>query len=85
LDPRSPVVDVHINGTIVSHTLIDLGDAINVMTKDTMLKLNLQGSLRKNTIVLQLANSSTVTPEVIIEDVMVFIDTWEYLASFLVL
>jgi len=40
-EPRSPIVDVHINGTIVSHTLIDLGAAINVMTKDTMLKLNL--------------------------------------------
>ena len=41
LDLGSPVVDVHINGTIVPHTLIDLGAAINVMTKDTMLKLNL--------------------------------------------
>lgn len=41
LDPRSPIVDVHIDGTIVPHTLIDLGVAINVMTKDTMLKLNL--------------------------------------------
>ena len=25
LDPMSPVVDVHINGTIIPHTLIDLG------------------------------------------------------------
>ena len=41
LDPGSPVVDVHINGTIIPHTLIDLGAAINVMTRDTMLKLNL--------------------------------------------
>ena len=39
LDPRSPVVDVHINGTIILHTLIDLRAAINVMTRDTMLKL----------------------------------------------
>jgi len=85
LDPRSPVVDVHINGTIVPHTLINLGAAINVMTKDTMLKLNLQVSLRKTTIVLQLANRSTVTPEGIIEDVMVSIDSWEYPADFLVL
>lgn len=73
LDPRSPVVDVHINGTIFPHTLIDLGATINVMTKDTMLKLNLQGSLRKTTTVLQLAKHSTVTPEGIVEDVMVFI------------
>jgi len=85
LDPGSPVVDVHINGTIVPHTLIDLGAAINVMTKDTMLKINLQGSLRKTTIVMQLADCSTVTPKGIVEDVMVFIDSWEYPVDFLVL
>jgi len=85
LDPGSPVVNVHINGTIIPHTLIDLGAAINVMTKDTMLKLNLQGSLRKTTTVLQLANRSTVNLEGIVEDVMVSIDSWEYRADFLVL
>ena len=41
LDPGSLVVDVHINGTMIPHTLIDLGAAINVMTKDTILKINL--------------------------------------------
>ena len=41
LDPGSLVVDVYINGIIIPHTLIDLGAAINVMTRDTMLKLNL--------------------------------------------
>jgi len=41
LDPRSLVVDVKINGTIIPHTLIDLGAAINVITRDTILKLNL--------------------------------------------
>eukprot|EP00253_Pinus_taeda_P020996 PITA_20996 len=85
LDPRSPVVDVHINGTMIPHTLIDLGGAINVMTKDTMLKLNLQGSLRKTTTVLQLADHSTVTPIGIVEDVMVSINFWEYPVDFLVL
>eukprot|EP00253_Pinus_taeda_P026388 PITA_26388 len=70
LDPGSPVVDVHINGTIFQHTLIDLGAAINVMTKDTMLNLNLQGSFRKTTTVLQLADRSIVTPKGIVEDVM---------------
>eukprot|EP00253_Pinus_taeda_P006669 PITA_06669 len=82
LDPGSPVVDVHINGNIVPHTLIDLGVAINVMTKDTMLKLNLQGSLRKTTTILQLVDHSTVTPKGIVEDVMVSIDSWEYPAYF---
>ena len=85
LDPGSLVVDVHINPTMILHTLIDLGATINVMTKDTTLKLNLQGSLRKTTIALQLADRSTVTPKGIVEDVMVFIDSWEYPTDFLVL
>eukprot|EP00253_Pinus_taeda_P018502 PITA_18502 len=85
LDPGSPVVDVHINGTIIPHTLIDLGVAINVMTRDTMLKLNLHSSLRKTLTVLQLADRSTVTPEGIVEYVMVSVDPWEYPADFLVL
>eukprot|EP00253_Pinus_taeda_P006434 PITA_06434 len=50
-----------------------------------MLKLNLQGSMRKTTIVLQLVDRSTMTPEGIVEDVMVSIDSWEYPANFLVL
>ena len=85
LDPGSPVVDVHINGTIMPHTLIDLGATINVMTRDTMLKLNLQGSLRKTSTVLQLADHSTVTPEGNLEDVLVSVDSWEYPMNFLVL
>ena len=84
-DVGSPIVDVHINATIFPHNLIDLGATINVMTKGTMLKLNLQGSLRKTTTVLQLAYHSTITPEGIVEDVMVSIDSWEYPADFLVL
>ena len=70
---------------MIPHTWIDLGTDINVVTKDTMLKLNLRGSLRKTTIVLQLADCSTVTPEGIVEDVMVSIDSWEYPIDFLVL
>ena len=85
LDPSSPVVDVHINGVIVHNTLIDLGVSINVMTKETMLKLNLKGTLRKTTTILQVADQSTVTSEGIVEDVMVTIDSWEYPTDFLVL
>jgi len=66
VDHVSLVVDVHIDAIIVPHTLIDFGVAINVMTKENMLKLNLQGSLRKTTIVLQLADRSTIDPEGVI-------------------
>jgi len=45
------------------------------MNKETMLKLNLQGSFRKTTIMPQLANRSTVDPEGVVEDVMVSIDS----------
>ena len=85
LDTVSPVVDVHIDGVIVPNNLISIGAAINVMTKETMLKLNLQGTLRKTTTVLQLADQSTLAPKGIVEDVMVSINSWEYPMDFLVL
>ena len=75
LDPGSPVVYVHIDGIIFPHTLTYISFAINVMNKETMLKLNLQGSFRKTTIMPQLANRSTVDPEGVVEDVMVSIDS----------
>ena len=74
---------MHIDGVIVPNTLIDLGAAINIMTKETMLKLDLQGTLRKTTTFLQLAYRSTVTSEEIVEDVMVAIESWEYPTDFL--
>ena len=43
LDPGSPLVDVHIDGIITPHTLINIGAAINAVTKEIMLKLNIQG------------------------------------------
>lgn len=75
LDLGSPVVDVHIHGITVPHTLVDLWDVINVMTKETMLNINFQGSLRKTTTMLQLVDRSTVAPEGVVEDVVVFIDS----------
>lgn len=58
----SPIMDAHIDGIIVPNTLIDLGDEINVMNKETTLSINSQGVLRKNITVLQLINRSTVAP-----------------------
>jgi len=69
------VVYVHIDGIIVPLTLIYLETDINVMTKENMLKLNLQASLRNTTIVLQLADRSTVASEGVFEDVMVSFDS----------
>lgn len=85
LYPRSFAVDVNIDGIIVPHTMIDYGASINVINKETMLKLNLQLSLRKTTIVFQLVNRSTIALKGVVEDVLVSIDCWEYPANFLVL
>ena len=42
-DLGSPIVNVNINVQFVRNSLIDLGAAINVMTKDTMKKLQIEG------------------------------------------
>ena len=56
----SPVVNVSINGQFVKNYLIDLRANINVMTKNTMKKLKIEG-LRATPTILQLADSSTIT------------------------
>ena len=42
-DPGNLVVNVNINCQFVKNDLIDLGASINVMTKDTMKKLQIEG------------------------------------------
>jgi hypothetical protein len=84
MDPRSLVVKVNINNTSITNTRINLGATINVMTKETMEKLQLPG-LRPTPIVLQLADRSTVKPEGMLEDIIVSVDSWEYPVDFMVL
>jgi len=62
LDPESTVVDIHINDIIFPNIIINLGDVLNFMTKKSMLKLNLQESLRKTTTMLQPTHISIVVP-----------------------
>ena len=71
-------MDVHIDNMKVPNNLIDLRDAINMVTKENILTLNLRGDLRKTTTVLELADRLTVAPYWVIEDVMVSIDSWGY-------
>jgi hypothetical protein len=85
LDPGSPLVNVHINITLVQNTLIDLRVAINVMTKDTMLRLIVHIFLRDTSTILQQADRSTVKLEGVLEDIIISIDSWEYPTNFLVL
>ena len=76
---------MHINKSLIQHTLINLGETINVMTRDTLLILKLQPFLRNNATILQLVDSSIVCPEEILEDNNVSIYSWQYLANFTVL
>jgi len=61
---------VHIDVISVLHALSDLRATINVMTKETMLKLNFEGSLRNTSTMLHLADRSIVSPSRVVEDVM---------------
>jgi hypothetical protein len=85
LDLGIPLVNVHINKTLIQNTLIYLWATTNVMTIDTMMILNLQGSLRDTPTMLQLANRSTIKLEGMLEDIMLSIDSWKYPTDFLVL
>jgi hypothetical protein len=84
MDPGSLVFKVNINITSIANTLVDLGAPINIMTKETMEKLQLSG-LRPTPTVLQLAYRSIVKPEGMLEDIIVSVDSWEYPTDFMVL
>ena len=83
-DLGSPVVDVSINGQSIKNALIDLGAAINVMTKDTMKKLKIEG-LRATPTILQLADSSTITLDGMMENIVVTLDSLEHPTDFMIL
>jgi hypothetical protein len=80
----SLVGEVIIDGIQVKNCLIDLGAAINVMTKDILQQMNVK-NLRPTPTFLQLANSSIVKPDGIVEDLVVTLESWEYLADFMIL
>lgn len=54
------------------------------MTMDTMQQLNIT-NLRPTPTVLQIADSSTVRPDGMVEDIVVTLDSWEYPTDFMIL
>lgn len=78
------MIFVQIGDILVSNVLIDLGVAINVMTKQTMDQLGLV-HIRPTPTMLELANRSKIKPEGMLDDVVVSIDSWEYPTDFIVL
>ena len=84
VDPGIPMVTITVNNFSIPKTLIDLGVSINVMTLETMEYLHLK-NIKPTIIVLELDDISKITPEGILEDIIVSLDSWEYPADFIVL
>ena len=84
LDPTSLVVKTHINGVEIPNTLIDLGAAINIMSKQTMEQLKLSNLIYTPTL-LQLADRFVIKLDGVLEDISVSVDSWEYPVDFMIL
>lgn len=83
-DPRSPLIIVTIDNTSISNMLVDLEVAINVMTYEIMIKIGCIEAKPTSTI-LQLVDSSTIISYGIIKDVLIMVDSWEYLVDFMII
>jgi hypothetical protein len=81
----NPVVTITINEVSIGNTLIDLGEAINVMTITTLEELQLKPLLRPTPTILELADKTRVIPEGILDDIIVTLASWEYPIDFLVI
>jgi hypothetical protein len=84
VDPEIPMVTIYINNLSIPKTLIDFGATINVMTIETMTYLNLH-NIRPTTTVLELADRYKVVSKGVLEDIIVSLDSWEYLVDFIIL
>eukprot|EP00253_Pinus_taeda_P030292 PITA_30292 len=84
-DPGHPTVTVQVGKTFVSKVLVDLGAAINIMTLETTQLLQLKHLIRQTPTILELADCSTIKPKGVIEDLVISVESWNYLADFVVL
>ncbi|HYP42983.1 MAG TPA: hypothetical protein VEQ18_03080, partial [Candidatus Nitrosocosmicus sp.] len=60
-DPGAPMIDIEIDGLIITGVQIDGGSSVNLMNKETMENLNLSGLLPTK-LVLRMADQSRVKP-----------------------
>ena len=84
-DPGHPTVIVQIGKTIIPQVMVDLGAAINIMTLETSQLLQLKNVIRDTPTILELVDHSTIKPEGVIEDLVISVESWNYLADFVVL
>jgi len=66
-----PTVTVQVRKTIVSRVLVDLGDAINIMTLETVQLLQLKNVIRETPTILELTDHSIIKREGVIEDLII--------------
>ena len=78
-DPGNPTVTIHIDNQPIVNNFIDLGETIKVF-----ISLGLHG-LRPTPTVLKLEDRSCFKLEGMIEDVVISVASWNYLAYFLIL
>jgi len=64
--------------------LIYLGESINFVTKEVLLRLSIIG-LRDTPTIIQLVDNSTIKPDGMIEDIIVTLDSLDFPSDFVVL
>jgi len=76
-DLGNRMVTIYIDDKPITNTLIDLGAAINVMTKELFITLGLH-RIRNTPTMLELADRSCAKPKGMLEDIVITIDSWRY-------
>lgn len=82
-DPGCPTISCIIGNHDIGQALLDLGASVNLMPYEIYSQLGL-GEMKPTSVVLQLADRSTIKPRGVIEDVLVQIDKIYYPIDFLV-
>jgi len=83
-DPRNSIVTVQINECSFPNALVDLGVAINILTTTTCERLGIT-TLDPTMILWELVDHLVIKPEGKLHNVMVSVDSWEYLADFFII
>ncbi len=79
----NPIVTVIVNNVAIGNLLIDLGATINKMTTTMLEALQLEKFLRPTLIVMELVDHTMVKLVGVIDDVIVYIASWDYPVYFM--
>jgi hypothetical protein len=84
-NPGNPIVSVTINNVSIGNTLVYIGASINIMTINTVERLQLSQLLCPTPTVLELADRTTIKPVGVLDDILVTLASWEYLVDFMII